>query len=58
MLINVASSKGLATNGQRGTSLVTQWLRICLPMQGLQVRALVWEDHTFRRATKPVHHYY
>ena len=24
-----------------GTSLVAQWLRICLPMQGTQVRALV-----------------
>ena len=27
-------------------SLVAQWLRICLPMQGTQVRALVWEDPT------------
>ena len=27
-----------------GTSLVVQWLRICLPMQGTLVRALVWED--------------
>ena len=26
------------------TSLVAQWLRIRLPMQGKQVRALVWED--------------
>ena len=26
-------------------SLVVQWLRICLPMQGTRVRALVWEDH-------------
>ncbi|KAJ8790493.1 hypothetical protein J1605_004466 [Eschrichtius robustus] len=25
-------------------SLVAQWLRICLPMQGTRVRALVWED--------------
>ena len=24
-------------------SLVTQWLRICLPMQGTRVRALVWK---------------
>ena len=23
---------------------MTQWLRICLPMQGTQVRVLVWED--------------
>ena len=25
-------------------SQVAQWLRIRLPMQGTQVRALVWED--------------
>ena len=29
-----------------GTSLVAQWLRICLPMQGTRVRALVQEDPT------------
>ena len=29
-----------------GASLVVQWLRICLPMQGTWVRALVWEDPT------------
>ena len=28
----------------RGTSLVAQWLRIRLPMQGTWVRALVQED--------------
>ena len=27
-----------------GTSLVAQWLRICLPMQGTRIRALVRED--------------
>ena len=37
-----------------GASLVVRWLRICLPMQGTQVRALVWEDPTCRRATRPV----
>ena len=42
----------------RGTPLVAQWLRICLPMQGTRVRALVQEDPTYRRATKPVHHNY
>ena len=41
-----------------GTSLVAQWLRILLPVQGTQVRALVWEDPTCRGATKPVHHNY
>ena len=41
-----------------GTSLVAQWLRICLPMQGTQFRALVWEDPTCHRTTKPVCHNY
>ncbi|KAM9073094.1 large ribosomal subunit protein mL42 isoform 4-T10 [Megaptera novaeangliae] len=39
-------------------SLVAQWLRICLPMQGTRVRALVWEDPTCRGATGPVSHNY
>ena len=37
-------------------SLVAQWLRICLPMQGTRVRALVWEDPTCCGATGPVSH--
>ena len=37
---------------------MVQQLRIRLPMQGTQVRALVWEDPTCRGATKPVHHNY
>ena len=41
-----------------GASLVAQWLRIHLPMQGTQVQALVWEDPTCREATKPVRHNY
>ena len=41
-----------------GASLVMKSLRIHLPMQGTQVRALVWEDPTCRGATKPVHHNY
>ena len=41
-----------------GASLVAQRLRVCLPMQGTRVRALVWEDPTCRRATKPVSHDY
>ena len=41
---------------QRGTSVVVQWLRICLPMQGTWVPALVQEDPTCRRATKPMCH--
>ena len=41
-----------------GASLVVQWLRICLPMQGTWVRALVWEAPTCRGATGPVSHNY
>ena len=41
-----------------GTSLVAQWLRIRLPMQGTWVRALGWEDPTCRGAPKLVHHNY
>ena len=33
-------------------------LRIHLPMQGTQVRALVREDPTCHRASKPVRHNY
>ena len=36
-----------------GASLVAQWLRICLPMQGTRVRALVREDPTCRGALSP-----
>ena len=39
-------------------SLVARWLRVCLPMQGTRVRALVWEDPTCRGATGPVRHNY
>ena len=39
-------------------SLVAQWLRTRLPMQGTRVRALVREDSTCHGATKPVHHNY
>ena len=39
-------------------SLMAQWLRICLPMQGTWVRALVQEDPTCRGATKPMRHNY
>ena len=42
----------------RGASLVAQRLRICLPMQGTRVRALVWEDPTCHGATRPVSHNY
>ena len=41
-----------------GASLVAQWLRICLLMQGTRVRGLVWEDPTCHGATRPVSHNY
>ena len=41
-----------------GASLVAQWLGVCLPVQGMQVRALVWEDPTCHGATGPVSHNY
>ena len=41
-----------------GASLVAQWLRICLLVQGTRVRALVWEDPTCHGATRPVSHNY
>ena len=37
--------------GHYQTSLVAQWLRIHLPMQGTRVRALGQEDPTRCRAT-------
>ena len=43
-------------NRKKGTSLVAQWLRILLPMQGTWVQALVWEDPTCCGATKPMCH--
>ena len=39
-------------------SLVAQWLRIYLPMQGTRVRALVREDPTCCGAMKPMSHNY
>ena len=41
-----------------GTSLMIQWLRICLPRQGVQVWSLVREDFTCHGATKPMCHNY
>ena len=34
-------------------SLVVQWLRIRLPMQGMWVQSLVQEDSSCHKATKP-----
>ena len=43
-------------NIKHRASLVAQWLRICLLMQGTRVRALVWEDPTCHGAAGPVSH--
>ena len=40
------------------TSLVAQWLRIRLPVQGTRVRDLVQEDPMCRGATKLMRHNY
>ena len=52
------TKKELSQKLSHRASLVAQWLRICLPMQGTRVRALVWEDPTCRGATRPVSHNY
>ena len=41
-----------------GTSLVVQWLTICLPMQAIRVPSLVQKDPTCCGATKPMCHSY
>ena len=41
--VDQASAQVQFKLGALGTSLVVQWLRICLPMQGTRVRSLVWE---------------
>ncbi|XP_073650070.1 vesicle transport through interaction with t-SNAREs homolog 1A isoform X1 [Tursiops truncatus] len=47
--------KQVSRNRKRA-SLVAQWLRVRLPMQGTRVRALVWEDPTCRGAAGPMSH--
>ena len=54
----VEIARELELEVEAGTSLVAQWLRIHLPMQGTQFRALVWEDPTCCGATKPLRHNY
>ena len=38
------------------TSLVVQWIRLCMPMQGTRVQSVVQEDPACHGATKPMHH--
>ena len=44
--------------GWGGTSLVVPWLWVHLPMQGIQVLPLAWEDSTCLGATKRMLHNY
>ena len=46
--------KSIILKHRRRASLVGQWLRVCLPMHGTWVHALVQKDPTCSRATKPV----
>ena len=58
--LNLERQSGII-NATHRASLVTQWLRIHLPIQGTWVRALIWEDPRSRpqllslrsRARKP-----
>lgn len=54
--ITQASCLQGAQEGHRGSSLVVQCVRIRLPVQGTQVRSLVWEGPTRREAGEPVVH--
>ena len=44
----------IARNTSRN-SLVAQWVRIRLPMQGTWVQSWVQKDSTYRGATEPMH---
>ena len=54
LLHEVNPKPGLEVTGR--TSLVVEWIRIHLPMQGTQVRLLVREDFICCGATEPVCH--
>ena len=55
---NVGDKRIYWVRSEGRTSLVAQWLRTRLLMQGIQVQALVREDPTCCGATKPVCHNY
>ena len=54
----VSAQRDSFLKNESRASLVAQWLRIRLPVQGTRVQALVWEDPTCRGATGPVNHNY
>ena len=55
-LFTLLMANVMLKNIKSWASLVAQWLRIHLPVQGTWVRALVWEDPTCRAATKRMCH--
>ena len=56
--VQEAKKESASRRRQCWASLVVQWLRIRLPMQGTRVQSLVLEDPTCCGATKPVSHRY
>ena len=56
--IQMPKASGMTEKIILRTSLVAQWIRFCLPMQGAWVQSLVKEDSTCFRATKVVYHNY
>ena len=53
-LLGIYPEKTIIQKESCGASLVAQWLRVCLTMQGTWVGALIWEDPTCRGAAEPV----
>ena len=56
--INKGEKKISTKINKSRASLIAQWLRICLALQGTPVSSPVWEDPTCLGAAKPVHHNY
>ena len=54
----LADSQPLWKTDIMGTSILVQWIKICLPMQGKWVQTLIWEDTTCLGATEPMCHNY
>ena len=56
LIVEIILQRVHISNHHVGASLVAQWLRVCLLVQGTRVRALVWEDPACRGAAGPVGH--
>ena len=55
-LLGICPEKTINQKDTCWASLVVQWLGICLPMQGIWVWALAWEDPTCHGVARPVSH--